>query len=384
MRAADPATAARKTATGGKLLSVQLMRAIAATAVVSGHVVGGAAREAGRQGWTFERPLYASGAGVDLFFLISGFIMVLASGRLFGVPGAARTFLTRRIIRIVPLYWAITALNLPVVLFFARHDVTLTPAAVAASFAFLPYDTGRLGNGFAFPVLDLGWTLNYEMMFYLLFAACIALRREACVAAVCGLLAVIVAAGAAIDASALALFFWSRPIILEFGAGMVVALLMMRGGIVLPAVARIALAIAALAWLAADPTGRLALAITPNDGWRLVAWGIPAAALLVAAISGPMPLANRGGVVAVALGDASYALYLSHPFVIRAMLILIERTSLGGMIGPLGFVALTLLLAMLAAVAIHVWIERPVTDWLTARFGRAPATAAPLAAGRHE
>ena len=77
-----PEEAARPT---GKLDSVQLLRAIAASMVVIGHLIGAAVHKADLLG-PFERPHFAGGAGVDIFFLISGFIMVYTSGRMFGSP----------------------------------------------------------------------------------------------------------------------------------------------------------------------------------------------------------------------------------------------------------------------------------------------------------
>jgi exopolysaccharide production protein ExoZ len=101
--------------------AVQGLRAAAALMVVVAHVV----------------PSFVIGqAGVDIFFVISGFIMVYASERAFGQPGASSLFISRRLIRIVPLYWATTAVLLVEMLWkyrglAAAHD---SVAYVVASF----------------------------------------------------------------------------------------------------------------------------------------------------------------------------------------------------------------------------------------------------------
>ena len=85
---------------------LQVLRAVAALTVVFGHAQHDALVSAMRAGQAFTRNhALPWGAGVDLFFVISGFIMVHASERLFGREGAARAFMLRRLIRIVPLYW---------------------------------------------------------------------------------------------------------------------------------------------------------------------------------------------------------------------------------------------------------------------------------------
>jgi exopolysaccharide production protein ExoZ len=128
-----------------QLKSIQILRAAAALGVLLDH--------AGR--WLDVAPIVDIGAaGVDLFFVISGFIMVYTSERLFGQTGAPQRFLARRIIRIVPLYWTLTAFAALVLFGFGPNTL--------GSYLFIPTHRG--------PILTVGWTLNYEMMFYSLFA----------------------------------------------------------------------------------------------------------------------------------------------------------------------------------------------------------------------
>src|SRR5205085_6006264 len=175
--------------------------------------------------------LLLGAAGVDLFFVISGFVMVYSSEALFGrLDGPVRFFL-RRLARIAPLYWVVT---IAIILYiYAAHGATLwtiySPGSLLASFLFWPYP--RL-DGLAFPVHLLGWTLNYEMFFYAVFAFAILLPRRAAVATVCVAFAALVTIGQ-LYSLPLPFGFWANSIILEFCYGMLIALLY-RAGVRLP------------------------------------------------------------------------------------------------------------------------------------------------------
>jgi len=347
-----------------QIVSVQVLRGLAALMVVFGHAQHHAFVQSQKLGGGFERVhLLPWGAGVDIFFVISGFIMVYASDGLFGRPGAASEFLGRRVARIVPLYWFFTALYVMVVtvgLAGTTRDAA-GPATILASFAFWP--AYGPGHEVPLPVLELGWTLNYEMFFYLLFAAFIGLRRGRAVMAVAATLAALVIAGLMVGPSAAAPFFWTRPIVLEFGFGMGIALLL-RNGVLLSGLARGALLVGGFAILFVDPIDSAHQAMTwttPNDFARVFGWGLPAALIVAAAVlgrqAGPSPLAGLG----LLLGDASYVLYLSHPFVIVAIRKAAQAAGLEGPATLWAIVAVTLVAACAVAVAIHRWIERPVT-----------------------
>ncbi|MFC0219287.1 acyltransferase family protein [Pseudochelatococcus lubricantis] len=331
--------------TAQKLVLVQMLRAAAALFVVFHHAQFDAAHFAPQGGFTPSRALPWE-AGVDIFFVISGFIIVHSSRRLFAAPGARMTFLKRRLIRIVPLYWLASAaflavsLSLPAVLNSPRPGLS----EVIASFLFWPYVNSA---GVAQPMLSLGWTLNYEMAFYLVFALAIALPGRHAVLAVALFLSALVGLGTLV-ALPMPLAFWADSLVFEFVFGMGIAMLREAGGrpgIVL----RVVLFSAAIRMLQAD--------LTQDDIVRAVAWGVPAAMLVMAAVYGPEPrhppLLGR---LIVLLGDASYALYLFHPFALRA-----TRLILSGMdVGPWGYVAIALPMAMMLAVAVHLLIERPV------------------------
>ncbi len=352
-----------------QLVSIQLLRAAAAVSVTIGHgqaFIGFPMEKLGQSyNWSHLLPW---GAGVDLFFVISGFIMVYASERLFAQPRAAGVFVWRRLTRIVPLYWATTA-------FLLTRDVVKRQfgwdaADLVTSFLFIPWDTYH--NGVPRPIYSLGWTLNYEMFFYATFALFIGARREIAVALVTAFFSALVLVGSFHSFENPMLLVWSQPIVLEFVFGMGLALLA-RQGFTLPAPMRgflIAAAVAALLRDFLDSPAHPYDWMTPNDFGRVFAWGVPAAMLMAAAVLKPASSATASGLTraGVALGDASYALYLCHPIVMAAFSKGWFALTLDGLLLARAGVALEVALSIVVALAIYRLFERPTTRWLQGRF----------------
>ncbi len=179
-----------------QLARIQMFRALAALMVVFGHAQHHAILAAEKAGMSF-RPSHMLPweAGVDLFFVISGFIIVHASRGLFGQDGATRTFMLRRLIRIVPLYWLCANAYLLISRQFGSADSQIPQDGwgIVASYLFWPVDLFR--DGHARPFYDLGWTLNYEMFFYFVFALSLGLRRQKAVLVVGSLMVAVVGLG---------------------------------------------------------------------------------------------------------------------------------------------------------------------------------------------
>lgn len=360
-RSATPAYAADTTRARPRLFPwVQALRAVAAAAVALSHIANDAI-VAGRD----PNGLIASAtalmpwvAGVDIFFVISGFVIVHASANLFGQPGGSGRFLRRRLTRIVPLYWALTTLFLAMTVLqrSAIHGQTGGPGYILASYLFIPF--ARPG-GLPEPALGLGWTLNYEMFFYLVMTPFLWLPRSAAVTGSAATLCLLVAFGHIFGFSWLPLQFWSNPIVLEFVLGMGLALAVAKG-LTLPGWARVVLVAIAVGWLHWQAGG-------PAMG-RILSFGVPGALLVGAAVSNRRP--DHVGSVArvlIRLGDASYAMYLFHPFVMRGFTLLGahmgERREIGGVI----YVAASLAVAQVCALAINAGFERKMTAVLRRR-----------------
>jgi len=182
---------------------------------------------------------------------------------------------------------------------------------------------------------------------------------------------VIVAAGLALEPQNVALRFWSQAIILEFVAGMWIALLYAKRGIDLHWAVRLGFCAAAVVLYLADPMQLLAdaprmqtTAITPNGFERIIGWGIPSLLVLLAVLGGPLLPKNRLAEAATTLGDASYALYLLHPFAIMAGLTAVRLSGVSGLFGFVLFAVLTFLAAALSSILAYRLFERPLTNWL--------------------
>jgi peptidoglycan/LPS O-acetylase OafA/YrhL len=339
---------------------VQALRALAAVAVAVHHVT----HEANSPSPVDASLAAAIGrmipweAGVDVFFVISGFVMLHASEVLFqrGTTGIHR-FAAHRIARIVPLYWA----TMTVFLIVAAVDPRAVAASlggagyVLASYAFIPW---ARPDGQMQPVYGLGWTLNYEMFFYLIFAACLWMPRRRAILCMTLVLAGLAAAGAIVNFPSDILRYWSSPMILEFLLGVWIRALWRRIGL-RAQWTRIGLAVVAIAWLHADIGG---------GTLRIIGWGLPAALLVIAAVSGGETSVSPWTALWVRLGDASYALYLLHPFVMRGVSLIWHRLGFNMSGASIIYIAVSLTLACAAALIVNALVERPATRFVRRRL----------------
>ncbi|MGL4729470.1 MAG: acyltransferase family protein [Bosea sp. (in: a-proteobacteria)] len=345
-----------------QIVSIQILRAVAALAIVVLHAFHDAGQIAMRAGQSFKAPVLPLGAGVDLFFVISGFVMVVASKRLFGQPDGSRLFLGRRVARIAPIYWVVTSAFLLIMLLRpgVLNSEAPTLAEIAKSYLFIPYH--KSADGLMQPIYKLGWTLNYEMFFYLAFAVAVMFTATRAVVGMTVVFLALVGLGLWFKPAPGAFAFWTQAIILEFIAGMWIGLAWVKGVRIGPIIAA-ALAFAALAILAlTDPN-----AVDFAGLQRLWRWGLPAALIIAAAALLPMPRLDASPVMAglARLGDASYALYLCHPFVLRALTIAWEKAGLGSSLSPTlapwAYVLTASVLATVVSLPIYALFEKPVT-----------------------
>ena len=334
------------------LLSIQLLRALAAVLVLIGHALHDSNFVAARIGQA-ELPQHgvSFGIGVDIFFVISGFIMLYTTAGKFGTPGAPRQFFIRRLQRIAPLYWLLTTVF--IVGTFVAPKFLNVPIegwrSIIESYLFIP---GLRANGEVRPLLALGWTLNYEMFFYALFACCLVFPLKRGLILLTAFFVCFVAAGALFQMPT-ALAFWSDSIIFEFLFGVGIALLL-RADVRLSAPVAMAVFVAGVALaIGLGPLWRVSDALP-----RFVAAGIPAALIVFAAACGPRIRASWFVAPLVLVGDASYSLYLSHPFVIRPLRNL--WMLLPAQVPLWTYVMTCCVVAVFGAIAVYWLIERPL------------------------
>jgi peptidoglycan/LPS O-acetylase OafA/YrhL len=330
-----------------------LLRALAALSVVYLHVVSDAGLNLG---------IGVGNFGVDLFFVISGFTISYVGH----MPAGA--FLIRRLVRIVPLYWGATlgtyaiALVAPGKIQSASADIS----HLLHSLAFLPYKN-KLGQ--LLPTLALGWSLNYEMYFYGLFALALLISiRWAPVIATTFL----IIAGLAISLTGPhgdALNFYAKPIILEFTLGIGVFYLINAEWV------KRWLQPNQVQWkwllLACAVLGFAALPIQELYSKTDRAWTAGPPAFLV--VASTILLETRYGLTTkkrfiTLLGDASYVLYLIHPYVLYGLIRLFLNPSAMGPVAMASAVVILPVIATAIAVAIHVYLEKPVLEFLRERL----------------
>jgi peptidoglycan/LPS O-acetylase OafA/YrhL len=346
------------------LVNLQICRAFAAAMVVYAHSLQEANVIAQRSNTAGLEAGVDWGFGVHLFFVISGFIMVYISAREFAAPGAAGLFFVRRLMRIVPLYWLLTTVMLLGAL--AAPQLLNVPVGnglhILKSYLFIPDWRPDLSS--MRPVLALGWTLNYEMLFYFVFALALNFRMARGIAFLTILLLGAVLAHVTLGLEGV-LGFWTDPLVLEFVLGAYLGLIYRTRAALSGPLALVLAAAGVLALtLHFETLGQLA-------GIRELVFGIPALMIVAAATLGPeLPesFLTRWG---VRVGDASYALYLVHPFVLRPVRNLWLEAGLASL--PLELYCwLCVLSAIVAALMLNAVFEKPVTRLLHG-FARKPA-----------
>lgn len=348
---------------GRQVLSIQVLRGVAAMAVVLGHASLETNFVVGQVVMPYA--LRYGAVGVDLFFVISGFVMVYSSERLFAAPGGSIHFAARRLIRIVPLYWLMTTV---LVLQWWRLGVwTMSTECVAASYFFVPC----AGDGTHIPALGAGWTLTYEMFFYALFTFAVMLPRRQAVLAVIATLVVFTATRGLWPVSLLN--YWAaRPVdgefhgvVLEFAMGAAIALAY-REGMRVPRGA-------ALAMLAAGVIGFVvASGFDLHTRSEPTFWGVPCALVVAGSVfAGDPQRPGRSWRAMLALGDASYSLYLTHVvlnFTVRTDAEPVAKAL--AQISPWLYASVLVVLAIVVSLLIYRLIERPMTEALRSRLER--------------
>lgn len=334
------------------LRNLHLLRALAALGVVYFHITSTAGLDLA---WD------VGSRGVDVFFVISGFIIAHIGAK------KPEHFFLRRLIRIVPFYWAATlvvfaaATLLPQ--FFRSTDASLQH--LLPSLLFFPHLSA---SGEVQPTLILGWSLNFEMYFYVLFAlALLVTTRWAPILCVAGIVAVVLI-GKLIGPVSTAFDFYARTTSLEFCYGIGVYYVLTwceRRKAVLAGSAALKLAVP-LALIASAVAIVLLEKHFKDDVPRYLAGGIPAAVIVLSALL----LERILGIfshsrLAWLLGEASYVIYLIHPYIVFGVLrLLLARTGELSLALDIVLIAGLISLTSAISIAIHLLFEKPVMTFL--------------------
>jgi peptidoglycan/LPS O-acetylase OafA/YrhL len=357
-----------------QVLPIQYLRGLAATMVIFHHALDQFA------GFKVALPTPFGASGVDIFFVISGFVMTYTVHTHNYSPSA---FLLRRYIRIVPIYWIVTIFT-SALLFFdsaqVRHSIFSVTHLVASLFFWPMRDPGE--PAVISPVLKLGWTLNYEMYFYLVFAALLPLGpRVRAVLTFC-FFSIVCVAAALIPSEPIPLVFWGQPIVFEFLFGCIIAQLFISGR--LDAISRPACVLAGLVCALGLLLSGLYLryGIDPEGDWRVFTFGVPAAGIVAVCVAlSRHETMRKDRKVLHYIGDASYSIYLMHLFAVIFIRIVWSKLALPttGLVATAVFVVICLASGLALGCFTYAAVERPATARVKAFLIKRPARQLPSA-----
>jgi exopolysaccharide production protein ExoZ len=342
-----------------QLLSVQYLRGVAALLVVLFHIFV----QLNRLGYHGASPLFLS-AGVDIFFVISGFIMWYTT---FNRNVGPLEFLRHRFVRIVPLYWLVTTFYVVVLIVKPGllQSAKFQLSHIAASYLFIPVPHPIFAREM-WPLVVPGWTLNCEMFFYLLFALALLFVGRVRAGIVVAILLFMVSLQIFSPPNNSIIGFYSSSIMLEFALGVAIGYLY-TSGVSFRAVP------AGLMLLA----GILGLTLIENVGLatlpRILIFGVPACLIVASAVFYERNYRIAELAFPKLIGDASYSLYLSHGAVLSAF----ERIwwisgapRMSGIVLPILFSVIGVLLAIIGSIGLYRFVERPLLLKLSTRSKR--------------
>jgi exopolysaccharide production protein ExoZ len=326
--------------------TIQVLRFVAALMVVLTHAtffIGSRTHNG--------LPVWDTGAqGVQIFFVISGFVMAWTARPLIGKDGAFKYFLTSRIIRIVPLYWTLNILKIVQIalvptLAFVKPDLL----NIVLSMLFVP---SRNAAGAIEAFYGVGWTLNFEMFFYVVFAACLLLRVRVLTGVTVVMLVATALAPVRMPHTWPAFTYLFHPMVLNFIWGLLISEMYARRSW-FPVFLAVACIVVGFGVIFSYPAPTMKYA---GLQYAMVVWGF---VCLEDKLGAFIPRWLVFG------GDASYSLYLLHPMVGVVIAILLGRMHVESMPVSLAAIALS---SVIAAACVYRWFERPVTRLLRSKL----------------
>lgn len=317
-----------------KLHSLQYLRAIAATAVVWSH--------AAIQVDSYKPFLRETGAfGVDIFFVISGFIMVYIAKE----TDSPKRFFLNRVRRVIPLYWFFTLLMAAILLFVPSvfKNSAFSLIATLKSLFFIP-ETSISNPEHIWPILAPGWSLNYEMYFYALFALALFVPLRLRIWAITAAITVVFVLANLSGSEGPIAMFYSSSIVFEFVFGMVLALLFRKySEFKLPP---------ALPWILL--VAGFAIMLLPESNLpRIIHYGIPALMIVIGTIYCTIGFSR----FFVMLGDTSYSLYICHIFTLGICRKVLPAFLGDGQSAAILFAIISTIICIVVGILVHYIVD---------------------------
>ncbi len=344
-------------AVGGKLVGVQAARGVAALMVVIYHTTRSLSLPQYLGHIPFANAFGFGHAGVDFFFVLSGFIITHAHLADVGRTTRLHRYLWRRFTRIFPIYWFVTGIEIVRALLSPDAAGRLAPSHVWHSLLLLPES--------AEPLVNVAWTLRSEMLFYLVFALPIIDRRFVRPLIIGSLLLILIGVVTAPTDPWLGLLV--SPFNIEFLMGVGAANLLAHRQIPRPTTFVTAGALCFLGIGALEVFGLVPL----NGLMGRMLYGSASAAILAGLVGVEKRGGLRLGLAGLMLGDASYCLYLIHLTVVPLSVRLFAQSGLLGILPVWTVVVLLVAGSSVIAVGLHMGVELPLMRFVRARTPRA-------------
>jgi exopolysaccharide production protein ExoZ len=323
------------------VISIQYLRGLASLMVLIEHITW-----KGKQ--YLDDPLkwfHIGGAGVDIFFIISGFIMCYTTRGKHGSIGSISSFLKKRVLRIMPLYWLLTIIALIVyILIPERINTAGGETEILSSFFLFPTQGSFL--------LKNGWTLSYEYYFYIIFSMGLFFQETVGRYLVSIILLSLVVIGLVFAPKGIYHAFLSNPVLIEFLMGIVLYYCFMKFKSFPRSLSLIIVLAAVAIFVFLNRIGGFFF------GPRIVDYGIPAFMLCMGVVLLEKDIERHKISILQKLGDSSYSLYLLHPFVLSAFVLCLDLLHIKKSKFAAIIVCFMVLVSLFAGYLCYLFVEK--------------------------
>lgn len=362
-----------------KLNSIQFLRAVAATLVVYQHFVNQGAANVESWQKNFYHLKNFGCIGVDLFFVISGFIIMYVANEYTGVRSGFH-FLLKRFIRINPIYYIATLLFLLALLIINElgypNNYVSSYQKIITSLVDTLLIIPTVGDVESFsPFLLVGWTLSFEWCFYLLFfllILCGVQRKTLFLIILLPLLSIL---AYFIKPSDFRLIFLTNPILLEFLMGVIICSIYLKKVSIPTYIGVICLFLGIISYI-------LLIIFGFGDVWnyygvlggflslqRFLLWGLPSTLIVAGCVFlEKNKVFNRvwNNHWIVLAGDASFSIYLFHPILFALNMLLFTKL---GYFAPVDtMIVLQVITAIVISIGFYNVVEKPLLTNMFLKF----------------
>lgn len=361
-----------------KLNSIQFLRAVAAILVVYDHSLY-VQKDYGTSWQQNFLHINRFGCiGVDLFFVISGFIITLIAGNYAGLS-QGKHFLVKRFYRINPIYYLLTLLFLPFIFLQSVNNNLLGTGNLSINSMFDSTLILPTRSNVYKPLLIAGWTLSFEWFFYLLFFFLIVCKVRKKVFFIIGIVAFLIVSGALFTPHDYRLIFITNPIMLEFLLGCAISYVYLTFKQIPVDIGISCLLIGVAGYLYFIVVGGFgyiwnyeATLFTNLSYYRALLWGIPSSLI----VAGCVILEKNGHCSGIwnnsfmlLCGDASYSIYLVHTIVLDLLILLYKKT---GYFFPADLMIwLQTIISVAVSIFFYKLIEKPLLQFMyKSKFGK--------------